>query len=283
MPLLRCPEDGGKFARKDGHLVCATCARQVPLVDGRIPNFIRKSEEEKIGCDSHSYLMLRERSAFWRWVSDHVPRPHSVLIRRRDDAMISQFVHSIPEEKLVLNVGSGNKDYGPRVINMDIFPGENVDLMAVSAELPLADACVGGALSLATLEHVFAFNETLREMDRVLAPGGATFHVIPFMQPAHGVPRDYRRFTVNGIEDLFPGYARVRCGVIAGPGSAICWSLREYFAILTSCGNKFLYTAGRYGWGWVFWPLKFTDYFLTGSRFAAQLASACYYWAKKPG
>lgn len=282
LPLLRCPDDGGSLTKDGDSLVCGTCDGRTPLIDGRIPNFIAAEDSGKLEYEGLSYLTRRDRSAFWRSVYRWIPRPQLVLVRRRENAMVGDFTGRMSRDGgLVLNVGSGNKDYGPGVINMDIAPGEFIDVIATGERLPFAPEIFTGVMSLAVLEHVFDFDRVCREMDRVLKSGGGAFHVIPFMQPAHGVPRDYRRFTVNGFAQMFPGYDPVRTGVISGPGSAAAWIMREYLALLTSFGSKFLYNAGMYVWGWLMYPLKWTDYWLTGSRMAAQLASGVYFEGRK--
>jgi SAM-dependent methyltransferase len=58
-------------------------------------------------------------------------------------------------------------------------------------------------VSFQVLEHSSQPLALLRECFRVLRAGGALFLTIPFMFEYHGVPRDFRRWTHEGIfEDL---------------------------------------------------------------------------------
>ena len=41
-----------------------------------------------------------------------------------------------------------------------------------------------------------------RELSRVLAPGGYVHLVTPFCHPFHEYPKDYRRFTPDGLKQL---------------------------------------------------------------------------------
>ena len=279
LPLLRCKRDGGKYIKVDDTLRCNRCGDKVDLIHSRIPNFIQ--EESIRRYESPSYLPLRNNSRFWQILYKYLPRPQVVLVRKKEQKIVYDFIKSIDEDLFILNIGSGDIDYGPRVVNVDIFPGKHVDILASADDLPFENNVFGGVMSLAVLEHIPDFEECLSEMDRILQKGGSILHTIPFIQPAHGVPRDYRRYTLTGIEKLFIGYTKIKSGLVNGPGSAIAWCLREYFSIATSLGNRFLYNIAMYLWGWIFLPLKFTDYLLTDNRFASQLASGVYYWGKK--
>lgn len=61
--------------------------------------------------------------------------------------------------------------------------------------LPMEDRVYDNVLSLNTLEHIERDEVMLREMFRVLKPGG-TFHIgVPFLYRVHGSPSDYHRHT----------------------------------------------------------------------------------------
>jgi SAM-dependent methyltransferase len=50
------------------------------------------------------------------------------------------------------------------------------------------------------LEHVDDFMAGMREITRVLSPGGILLLGVPFRQPIHSIPDDFWRFTPFGIE-----------------------------------------------------------------------------------
>ncbi len=49
------------------------------------------------------------------------------------------------------------------------------------------------------LEHVDRYQDAISEMWRILKPGGVLLLGVPFMQPEHRRPNDFRRFTQDGI------------------------------------------------------------------------------------
>ena len=163
---------------------------------------------------------------------------------------------------MILNLGSGRTSYGLRVVNLDIGPFSNVDVVAMGERLPVADASLDAVITQGVLEHVPDLPATLAEIDRVLRPGGLVYHEIPFIQGFHGSPTDYRRFTLTGIGELAPGYEVLDAGVACGPSSAMLWISSEWLAMLFSFGNDVLFKAGRRGFAWLLSPIKLADAWL---------------------
>lgn len=77
------------------------------------------------------------------------------------------------------------------------LPREMSATIAADAEsqLPLKDDCFETALCFNALEHLYDYEVTLREINRVVAPGGRCFVYVPFFNRIHGDPHDYQRLT----------------------------------------------------------------------------------------
>lgn len=115
----------------------------------------------------------------------------------------------------VLDVGCGAMPYRafferePRVARYD---GADVPSAAVPVAIAIdpetqaistESASYDVVVTFQTLEHVARPMALLPECRRVLRPGGVLFATVPFLFEGHGVPRDYRRWTRDGIaEDL---------------------------------------------------------------------------------
>ena len=71
------------------------------------------------------------------------------------------------------------------------------------SEIPLADSSVDFVLATEFLEHYFDTTIILKEIKRVLKPGGVFFFTVPGIWPLHEAPYDYHRFTPFALEEHF--------------------------------------------------------------------------------
>ena len=113
-------------------------------------------------------------------------------------------------ERRVLDIGCGTKPYAAwfrpiaEYVRLDIMDGPMVDVVVKPNEKwPLSDAYYDVIICTQVLEHVEDLEHTLREMKRVLKPGGIIVASFPFIYNEHGIPHDYRRFSAYGAERLF--------------------------------------------------------------------------------
>jgi SAM-dependent methyltransferase len=112
----------------------------------------------------------------------------------------------------------------------------------------------------AILEHVPNPLQVLAESDRVLKPGGWLYCEVPFLQGEHAAPGDYRRWTQEGLLQMFHSWRVDWIEAASGPFSALAYQLRSCLAIMTSFGSDFLYRIlFEAVWGYVVWPIKFLD------------------------
>jgi len=109
-----------------------------------------------------------------------------------------------------LNAGCGNRDISEtlkafgaiEVLNYDIASEIPGALTGPLEKMPFATAEFDSILCNAVLEHVEAPEPVMREMVRVLRPGGYLVAAIPFLQPFHPCPGDFRRYTREGMRRL---------------------------------------------------------------------------------
>lgn len=286
-PLLVCPFCRGDLEFRDSpaSMRCAACPETFYLGDNGAPALIRREVALEGGGATDQGVNLTRRKDAPRVIAFAkriLPRAEMVWVRPKEHRKIMAVIERVGHEGgLVLNLGGGNTEYGAHVVNVDLYPGALVDVVASGTQLPFRDGTFDAVTTMAVLEHVSDFEAVRDELRRVTRDGGECFHAVPFMQPFHASPHDYRRFTLPGLERAFPGHERIDSGIIAGPGSAIAWLLREYASILTSFGNVILYNVGMWFWGWVFCWLKYTDLFLADQQFAGQLASGFYFHGRK--
>lgn len=143
-------------------------------------------------------------------------------------------------EGKVLNLGSGPWTYrDERVINVDIKPYPGVSIVASAENLPLSGASVSGVILDNVLEHIEQPARVVREVARVLIPGGTVYIATPFLYPYHSSPSDYSRWTMTGLCVLLGDeFEVVKSGVRNGPFSALSAFLSHVFAMIFSLGNN---------------------------------------------
>ena len=98
-----------------------------------------------------------------------------------------------------------NGDYSfknDNVTKLNIYPGENIDIVADGESLPFEDERFDKILLRCVLEHVKDPSKILMEASRVLNRKGKMVIEVPFINPLHGAPEDFFRFTPNGLIKL---------------------------------------------------------------------------------
>lgn len=139
----------------------------------------------------------------------------------------------------VIDIGCGAAPYRQlfsskvtRYIGVDRDRTDNSCIEIVSADahsLPFESATFDVAVSFQALEHVEKPSECMREMSRVIRPGGHVVITAPGVWPLHEAPRDFWRFTRFGLAELC-AEARL-CDVVITPLGGL-WSTVGQFANL---------------------------------------------------
>jgi SAM-dependent methyltransferase len=122
--------------------------------------------------------------------------------------MLSEFFPSLTGE--VLDVGCGSQPYRSRLpatryVGLDLDTPEArargvAELFYDGSAFPCAAASFDGVLCSQVLEHVFTPEAFLREIHRVLRPGGRLVLAVPFAWDEQ--PRDFARYSSFGLQAL---------------------------------------------------------------------------------
>ena len=80
---------------------------------------------------------------------------------------------------------------------------KRIEILGSALVLPIRSASIDTALSLQVLEHVPEPLDMLKEIRRVLKPGGHLILTAPHIWNVHEQPHDYFRYTQYGLEHLF--------------------------------------------------------------------------------
>ncbi len=96
--------------------------------------------------------------------------------------------------------GAGSRPEG--YVNLELFAQPGVNVVADAEQLPF-DAGVFQSIECnAVLEDVRNPVRVMDELTRVLAHGGYLHVGTPFCHPFRQYPRDYRRYTLDGLKQL---------------------------------------------------------------------------------
>ncbi len=141
----------------------------------------------------------------------------------------------------VLDLGAGNKrssyfqffksTSGYTVTSVDISSERNPDVIANLEEgLPLPDTAYDSVLCFNLLEHLSDPARVLSETHRVLRSGGSLIGYVPFLVKYHADPRDYFRYTHQGLRVLFEraGFSDISIQFIGRGPFVAAWSQIEF-------------------------------------------------------
>ncbi len=172
--LLRCPQCRGELSDRDDALFCAGCAHSYP---------------------SHAGKPVLALSRDYDASPEGVPASQNPY-GQQCLSLIEQY-----RDGWVLDCGSGSPSLGfYNVVHLDLAAYPEVDLVTDGEALPFADASFDCVLSEAVLEHVRDPWGYVRELARVLKPGGRVRLDVAFLQPYHGYPDHYFNMTRSGLE-----------------------------------------------------------------------------------
>lgn len=193
----------------------------------------------------------------------------------------SKAIKNLSDDKIILNLGSGVKKIKDSVINVDFYPFENVDIIADISDLPFADNSIDAVINEYVLEHVLDPAAVVKEIHRILKPGGQLYLTVPFVASFHSSPDDYYRWTKQGLRQMLGDFEEVECGVRSGPTSALVYVLSEWLGTILSFGLSKLQQAWFMFFMIVLSPLNLIDFLIYKLPSSENIAYGFYFIGKK--
>lgn len=180
---------------------------------------------------------------------------------RAADRLLRQTLGQLRPEGRGLNVGCGEARLDRRLVNLDLARTPAVDLVADGLRLPFPGARFDLVISQETVEHLPDPFGAVREMARVLRPGGMLHLQAPFVIGYHPGPEDYWRFSRAGMRRLLEqaGLAEVRVEPAIGSGTGFHRILVEFAAGLAARVLPAAYMPAKALCALVFYPFKWLD------------------------
>jgi SAM-dependent methyltransferase len=133
------------------------------------------------------------------------------LLRRRLLQAIMRNIHELSGS--MMDFGCGSKPYKSlfkvsEYVGVDYqgqghsHENEIIDVFYDGRHLPFGDNRFDSIFSSEVFEHVFNLEEMVKELHRVLKPGGKMLVTCPFAICEHEAPNDFARYSSYGLKDL---------------------------------------------------------------------------------
>ncbi len=185
----------------------------------------------------------------------------------------------VSKQGLVLNLGSGNTVLDSEVVvNLDIYPFPNVDMVHDAHCLPFNDETFDCVFCNAVLEHCLRPWIVANEIQRVLKTGGVACIQVPFLEPVHD-DSDYFRFTAKGLRSLFPELEEIKSGVSASSNQILADLVREFPVLVVE--DSILEYPTKFVVGWLAKPIQHLDFLIKGQKSMHKYARANYFIGRK--
>jgi len=135
---------------------------------------------------------------------------------------VEKFIETVLSTNLVLDIGGGkpwdtgwiHKKYRTALEDkaycVDFIKENKPHIVADVMNLPFKDNSVDGILCNAVLEHVDNPFKAIEELYRILSEDGELFLYVPWIWGYHSAPRDYFRYSPDGIKSLTTKFSEVQ-------------------------------------------------------------------------
>jgi len=176
-------------------------------------------------------LTNRKLSMSFRLVRDYlfgIKTP----IRIIEEGFIKDFMPLL-EGKVIELGASKNNRYKRFAVSADEYILSNLlkddpDMMYLDVlNMHLEDNSVDGIVCLNVLEHVIDPGKAIREIKRVLKPGGKIFLTVPFTYYFHPFPDDLYRFSPSVLSESFKDFNIIRCETLGNIWSALATIIQK--------------------------------------------------------
>ena len=256
LAILRCPRCGSRLERPDlnrgqpfvcTNTSCKYSSEGFPAVGGQ-PILI---DFDASILDRESFIGRGGRSPL---VRDDEGTGLNTLLRRfaligrrhrRIEGMCAHFIRMVKaraKRPRVLVVGGGAIGFGAAelysdkdidLVGTDVYASVFTRAVADAHNLPFADGTFDGVWITGVLQCLLEPSQAVRELHRVLTPGGAVFVATGHVHPICEGPYEFFRTTPSGLRWLLRDFKEEMAGVDAGAATSLIWTIRYFVRGLT--------------------------------------------------
>ena len=202
---------------------------------------------------------VTQRSFIRRFFVKHVyaTQNNSRSVKRA----LSILLTNLGTEDWGLNLGAGSTRLHERLINIDIRDNSNIDIVTEGTRLPFKENCLNLVVAQEVLEHIADPFAMVKEVYRVLTPGGIFYCQVPFQIGFHPGPHDYWRFSRDALEYLFQNdhWYIQELDISLGYGSALYRIAVEFVSVSASLLHDKFYLPAKTLAAIFLLPIKLVD------------------------
>lgn len=179
---------------------------------------------------------------------------------------VKEVAKQLPGGSSILDAGAGECVYKPFFQHcdykaIDLAIGEdkwnyaNLDYVGPLHHMPIESERFDAVLCTQVLEHLEWPRESVKEMWRILKPGGKLFLTVPMCQAEHQIPYDFFRYTSYGLRSIcgHAGFSEITIEPFGGLWTRWAYELPRATSIFPSAG----FNSGSLNFlGLSFLPLK---------------------------
>jgi SAM-dependent methyltransferase/uncharacterized protein YbaR (Trm112 family) len=289
---LRCPicGDNLSFQVEKERCMNKKCNAIFPIIN-RIPILIN-SKKSLFSIDDFvntrdTYFKYSQRSLI-ETIFKLAPKMGANIKASENYSKLVKFLRENSKNPRVLVLGGSIFGKGmealfnspAELVETDVSFGPRTMAIVDAHDIPFADNTFNCVIAQAMLEHVADSYICVKEMYRVLKPGGIVYAEAAFMQQVHGGKFDFTRFTHLGHRRLFSQFQEIESGAVCGTGMALAWAY-EYFLISLSNSSTIQMIMRLFARITAFW-LKYFDYFTINNPRTLDGASGYFFLGRKP-
>lgn len=286
--ILLCPNcKAASLNFQEGNLICGKCNSSYPVINDA-PYLIHqelikqyKQYNKEVESPINKFKTFLKKSPWLYQFLTYTIGSISYFGWSPRKSLKKLFKEPELKDKIIINIGSGIKTIHPEIINVDIFPFKDVNLVTDATKLPIKDNSVDMVITESTLEHIPDVELAIQEICRVVKPGGYVYISIPFLMPFHASPNDYFRLTHEGIKHKFAIFEPQKIGMNGGPASALVTFLMHFFALPFSLISASLYNFMTYIFMAILSPLRILDLLFYLFPRSTDAAAMTYFIGKK--
>jgi len=166
---------------------CSECKNSIEFSKNRIVFVQLTKNDINDLIDKSKYLLKRYSFLYNLMIKIISPVCPTINYRK----LINQYV--INDKIKAINLGSGNSNLSDKIINVDIFSYDNVNIVCDIENLPIKNNSIDVVFNIAVLEHVKDPDKVVSEIHRILRKDGVVISFFPFIQAFHASPFDFSR------------------------------------------------------------------------------------------